>query len=272
MISNPCRLLLELDAWDAATTNDRIASAGAVAESLPKGFVFSGLSAFSLGDQSHDIAVFAFEDCTFVLIPGKSIATLGYDRTQPFQPTNSQLKDWQKVYDEFGCTIEEYLNQYLGLLRQATIRPLLVETVARNFKYARDGDDQTEGYNRIQAQCGEGFRLPTPDEWEYICAAGSRTLFRWGNECPISNSYDDKRFALHKQRNAFGVMMNSSTYATELCQGPALRGGDGGGSVCGGIGKIITWFPLASSFQVSQEEIDGWWIDDVFARRVLPIG
>ena len=29
-----------------------------------------------------------------------------------------------------------------------------------------------------------GFRFPTSNEWEYACAAGSRSLFRWGNDTP----------------------------------------------------------------------------------------
>ena len=50
-----------------------------------------------------------------------------------------------------------------------------------------------------------------------------------------------------------------------------MRGGDGGGSVCGGIGNVITWFPLASSFRAPDEQIEDWWIDDVLVRRVRPI-
>ncbi len=29
------------------------------------------------------------------------------------------------------------------------------------------------------------LRLPTSDEWEYACAAGSRSLFRWGDRVPL---------------------------------------------------------------------------------------
>ena len=165
---------------------------------------------------------------------------LGYDRSDPFQPSEAHLADRQIVKDEYGCTIHEYLDQCLGPHRRAQIAPLLIENVTRRFEYAQHGDNQAEGYKRVQSQCGGGFRLPTSDEWEYFCAAGARTLFRWGNDCPVSNSYDDKDFTLHKLPNAFGVTMNSSTYDSELCQGPKLLGGDGGGSVCGGIGNLIT--------------------------------
>lgn len=271
MNADPYALLLEIDAWNAATSDNRLASAHTVAETLPKAFTFDGLATHTLGDQSHEIAVFHYDDCAFALLPGQSNALLGYDRSNPYRPNDTQLDDWHTVQAEYGWTIDDYLNEYLGPLRRSTISPILIETVARRFEYAQNGDNQTDGYNRVQSQCGDGFRLPTPDEWEYACAAGSRTLFRWGNDCPVSNSYSDKEFTLHKHPNAFGITMNHSTYDSELCQGPTLRGGDGGGSVCGGIGNVITWFPLASSFQVSGDEMEGWWIDDVLARRVWSI-
>lgn len=271
MSDDPYKLLLELDAWDATTRDERLASALAVAEALPEAFAFSGIATYTLGDQSHEIAIFQYDNCRFALIPGRSHALLGYDRSHRYQASAAQLDDWRIVYHEYGCTLDEYLDECLGALRRVAVSLLLIETVARRFEYAQDGDNQAEGYNRVHSQLGDGFRLPTADEWEYVCSGGSRTLFRWGNDCPISNSYEEKEFTLHKRPNAFGVRMNSSTYDIELCQGPTLRGGDGGGSVCGGIGKVITWFPLASSFRVSDEVIEGWWIDDVFARRVRTI-
>jgi len=94
----------------------------------------------------------------------------------------------------------------------------------------------------------------------------------WGDNCPITCSYKDKEFTSHRKLNAFGLTMNASTYDSEICQGPLLRGGDGGGSVCGGIGNVITWLPLSSSFQIPDEEVQGWWIDEVFVRRVRSIG
>jgi hypothetical protein len=271
MDNDRLRLLLELETWEAATSGERLASVLAVAATLPESFVFDQLATHALGEQSHELAFFEHSGCTFALVPGRLDAVLGYDRSRPYRPTKAQADDWEDVHEEYGCTIEEYLDECLGPLRHATVAPLLIETVARPHDYHQSGDDQGEGYARVREFCGPGFRLPTPDEWEYACSGGARTLFRWGDECPVSNSYKDKEFKLHERPNAFGLTMNPSTYDCEICEGPVMRGGDGGGSVCGGIGKVITWFPLASSFRVSDEEINGWWIDQVFVRRVRPI-
>jgi hypothetical protein len=271
MNTDPFQLIFDLDKWDAATSDERVDCTLAVAESLPADFSFDRLTTFTLGDQSHEIPLFHYDNRKFSLVPGRTIALLGYDRFNPFQPNEHQLRDWQIVQSEFGCTIDDYLDDNLTPFRRVRILPLLVEAIARSFEYEQNGDEQTEGYARVQSLFESGFRLPTTDEWEYLCSGGARTLFRWGNDCPVSQSNRDNQFTAHKRQNAFGITVNSSTYDSELCQGKKIRGGDGGGSVCGGIGRLITWFPLASSFQVSDVELNGWWIDNVFARRIWPI-
>jgi hypothetical protein len=37
------------------------------------------------------------------------------------------------------------------------------------------------------------------------------------------------------------------------------------------MGKVVTWLPLATSFQIPDEEVEDWWIDEVFVRRVCPV-
>jgi hypothetical protein len=261
-------ILLELDAWDKATSDIRLAIVLALAKTLPASFEFSRLATYVLGGQSHEIGFFRFENSEFALLPGRSKAILGYERDNPWQPNPAQLSDWERNQNEYGVSLQDYLDQYLSVPRQVQIEPLLIEVSARPHEYGQDGDNQVAGYAQVLASCGDGFRLPTTDEWEYACAAGTRSLFRWGNSCPISNSYDEKDWQLHRHANAFGLLMNSSTYDSEICHGPKLRGGDGGGSVCGGIGNIITWIPFASSFRVPDDEIVYWWIDEVHVRRV----
>ena len=124
----------------------------------------------------------------------------------------------------------------------------------------------------IRAACGDGFRLPSPDEWEYACAAGARSLFRWGDDCPDSCSYDERGFDLHRRPNAFGLRLPWNTYDLELCEGRQFRGGDGGGAVHGGLGNVVTWIPLAGAFRIPEDEdLDGWCIEEVWVRRVYPL-
>jgi hypothetical protein len=95
-----------------------------------------------------------------------------------------------------------------------------------------------------------GFRLPTSDEWEYVCGAGSPTLFRWGDHVPCdcypidSNSWD-----LHLRTNAFGLLIASNPYHGELAMEPGIwRGGDGGTMICGGAGFFLGWLTLATAY------------------------
>ncbi len=88
----------------------------------------------------------------------------------------------------------------------------------------------------------DGWRLPTPDEWEYLCAGGTGTLFRWGDEAP-GDAYPIgplPDFDAHRRPNAFGLRIAENPYLQEITAAPNLvRGGDGGAAMCGGAGIFL---------------------------------
>jgi hypothetical protein len=121
-----------------------------------------------------------------------------------------------------------------------------------------------------------GFRFPTSDEWEYACGCGGDTLFRWGDHVPCDCYPTDvspeeaawrRRWALsagkldypaegfasdwdyHRRPNAFGLVIASNPYKSELVFEPGLtRGGDGGCTICGGAGFFVGWLTLATAY------------------------
>jgi len=146
-----------------------------------------------------------------------------------------------------------------------------------------------------------GMRLPTCDEWEYLCGAGAPTLFRWGDDCPAdfypcNTCAEDRRRAtawalsngeipyvkppaiwdLHARPNLFGLTMSSDTYDHEpVSDGPLALGGDGGCNICGGLGFFLGWLPLATAFR--SPDMSSWLTRDgnvssnFSVRRVIPL-
>jgi len=176
----------------------------------------------------------------------------------------------------------------------------------------RRGDDGSISAERALAnthsdlskQLGEdGFRFPTPEEWEYLCGAGSKTLFRWGDHAPCDRyptdvspeesafrkewvlsggklAYPPEGFTsdwnLHLRPNAFGIFIASYPYHSELTSEPHItRGGDGGCTICGGAGFFVGWITLATAYfeehaceRDPSETIETGY---TIGRRVLPL-
>jgi len=268
------RELFELTIWDARTREEKGWLLQPLLQSLPATFVFLGIRSCALGDAGHEIAFFRYQDgAEFALLPGGHI-TLGYDRTTPFVPSAVQQESWKDTMTEIPISLEDCLDLDLSPLRQVRIAPFLIEAHAPlRADLLADLPEETPDQTKIEQVCQGGFRLPSTDEWEYACSGGTRALFRWGNETPPTRCYYVQGWNLHRQPNAFGLLMNDDTYRSEICEGGILRGGDGGVNVHGGFGNFYSWIPLATSFFYSLQSSGEFdiWLEEEHWRRVYPL-
>ncbi len=167
---------------------------------------------------------------------------------------NNEEKELYENPDLFVEKFKTYLNECTSPVRKANIKSMLVETDNQYLKKAMTYDEVIEELNKTI------FRLPTEDEWEYICSGGKRTIFRWGNifnedlddeispigtgKCKDKNEFE----TIIDKPNMFGVYISYNPYKYEIIDDETyLKGGDGGCSICGGDGPLYV-LPCFSSF------------------------
>jgi len=156
-------------------------------------------------------------------------------------------------------TYQEYITRYMNGFE-----------IHNEVKFSRN-DDQSmtvQVYSPISLadflalQHKDHFSLPTEDEWEYLCGGGSRTLFRWGNQFDYTmrlryfkylvedNLPEDAPYTL-QEPNQFGLLIAHNPYKMEVVENSEhfLKGGDGGGYICGGTGMVLGYLPTATYFR-----------------------
>lgn len=165
-----------------------------------------------------------------------------------------QVAHDSKILAPYQKHIEEFRSQNYGSLtvhKRISIRR--VEGEMLSYAY------QSLTYDKlIQQTQREGFDLPNEDQWEYLCGGGSRTLFRWGDSFDYTmklkhftgGQLDDKPYTL-EEPNHFGLSMAYDPYKYEVVNDDAcfLKGGDGGSYICGGMGLVIGYLPVATYFR-----------------------
>ena len=264
----------DLAAWDLLAEADCLAIARGLA--IP-GFTFDRVARCAQGDAARWVASFRFRDgAEFALAPGGA-RTLGYNATRPPALDAAGQVSWDGSIDEFGMApFAEHLGGVMAPLRQVTLAPLLIETSARHVDAALAGapaDADASTHARVVAAlAADGLRLLTADEWEHACAAGTRTLWRWGDACPADHEpYGDVSFAELARPNAFGLAIARNPYDWEYIADPReMRGGDGGDAVCGGYGAVAAWLALASPYRWPMFDDDSF-LEEGFVRRAVAI-
>lgn len=256
---------------------------------------YLGIYECSQGEQQHGIAMFALGGTRFALIPDGQMQ-LGWERA----PLEELQETWQQVRDRVGqphaitqvlaqlggehppeempppVQLHEWLDQHLSPLRTVELDPFLIECKARPMEPDdQEIDDQDPHYLLACQVAEQGFRLPTPDEWEHACSGGSRHLFRWGPRWSIQvNIYDAGDDTDLSRRNGFGLLMNADPYQMEVVTSPdPLRGGDGGELVCGDAPNFASWLTAISSYvlDLRVQEFRDIYFEKVLVRRTLSV-
>lgn len=209
-------LLRDLNAWDIATSQERLESAQTLAKQLENLFVFIGMRRFSCNDQSHEIGVFEHKNTAMIfhLIPGGTF-TLGSTEEEETVLKQKQYKMDIPEVPSITLTIEPFL---IGrfVVTEETWNKFGISKQCPNIGdiYPANGISKSEAAAFLTQA---GLHLPSEPEWEYACRAGSRTLFFWGNEpdpsyCWMrehmniedSTSYPEDRH--EGKHNAFGLI------------------------------------------------------------------
>ena len=177
------------------------------------------------------------------MLVGRKLEELCWEPVKMNDPRVTAHPDWLKKFRDFAWSDLESLT-----LHQSA----RIERMKSGFQiwiYNRtDYDTLLAGLEQ------QGFSLPTADEWAYLCGGGCRTLFPWGDGMDYSMHLhhfesledEDKPFDMEGP-NFFGLSIAYDPYMREVVKAEQFTtcGGDGGRSICGGLGIFLGFLPCS---------------------------
>ncbi|WP_143306549.1 SUMF1/EgtB/PvdO family nonheme iron enzyme [Chitinophaga vietnamensis] len=166
--------------------------------------------------------------------------------------------------DDPRLLTDKYFEEALRTV-QSSEREKYMYTVHNSFRLEKDGDTirallyfPSSHEEIIQSFTSKGFRLPTEDEWEYLCGGGSRTLFPWGDHFDHDQKYhhfmtaeDSNSVPYLDTPNQFGLVIANDPYHYEIMMDSEqfLKSGDGGCNICGGGGIELGYLPVSTYYR-----------------------
>lgn len=204
------------------------------------------------------------------------------------EPWIFTLKELEEAYPTFQDAFGDYMSECehgpvfpIGGLGDGS-------TLHQSARIERTEDGfQTWIYNRTDYNAllagleKQGLSLPTVDEWAYLCGGGCRTLFPWGDGLVYSMRLhwfedmdeDENRPYDMEEPNFFGLSIAYDPYMREVVQADRLTtcGGDGGRSICGGLGIFLGFLPCSPHCKPEVQENDELNGDYDFYRPIIRV-
>ena len=177
------------------------------------------------------------------MLVGRELEELCWEPVTMDDPRLTAHPDWLKQFREFAWSDLDSLTMHQSARIERTEKGFQICIYNRT-----DYDELLAGLEK------QGLSLPTADEWAYLCGGGCRTLFPWGDGMDYSMHLhhfespedEDKPFDM-EEPNFFGVSIAYDPYMREVVKAGQFTtcGGDGGRSICGGLGIFLGFLPCS---------------------------
>ena len=177
----------------------------------------------------------------------RSIEEIGWEAISfSDERLQTEYRDW---LEDFWKHMDSGISQY---------------TISNSVRFVKRGVDwqpylsrKTTYIELKNSLAKQGFSLPTPDEWSYLCGGRCRTLFAWGDSIGKKfclrhfDTPDEARPYDLELPNFFGIIIGCDPYKSELVDADTFMtcGGDGGEYVCGGMGRLLGYLPCSPHYR-----------------------
>ena len=203
------------------------------------------------------------------MLVGRKLEELCWEPIKIDDPRLTAHPDWLEKFRDFAWSDLDSLTLH---------QSVRIERTEKGFQICIY--NQMDYDSLMKQMEKQGLSLPTADEWAYLCGGGCRTLFPWddGMDCSMhlhhfeSSEDEDKPFDM-EEPNFFGLSIAYDPYMREIVKADVFTtcGGDGGRSICGGLGIFLGFLPCSPHCKPEVQENKQLNGDYDFCRPIIRV-